>query len=126
MSSRPLLKPQLVITNGDMSADLTSLATNINMISLLSYTLVWTGTPAGTFAVSVSNDYIPNPNGVNDLPANAGTWVPLTLSSIVSAQGDDGSAHIDIDTIAAAWIRLTYAASTGAGVLNATIAGKSA
>lgn len=126
MSSRQLLKPQSVVTNGDLSDDLVSLITNINMISILSYTLNWTGTPTGTFNVEACNDYVPSPAGVLDDPINAGTWVPLTLSTTVSAVGSDGSAFIDIDTMGSAWVRLTYTSGSGVGVLNATIAGKCA
>mgnify|MGYP000101883020 CR=1 FL=1 len=126
MSSRPLLKPQSVVTNGNMATSLTSLATNINMVSILSYTIVWTGSPTGTFSVQVSNDYIPNPLGVQDAPVNAGTWVALSLSTTVAPAGSGSSAFIDIDTCGAAWIRLVYTRSSGTGTLNATIAGKSA
>lgn len=109
-----------------MAASLTSLVTNVNIFSVCSYTVSWTGTPTGTFTVEVSNDYEPSPAGVLNKPANAGTWVPLTLSATVSAVGSDGSAFIDIDIMGAAWMRLKYMRVSGTGTVSATIAGKGA
>jgi len=123
MSSRPLLRPQKVIVNGDMSSSVTSLVTNINMISCVGYTVAWTGTPTGTFSVEVSQDYVA-PVGVQDEPLNAGTWVPLTLSVPVLAAGTADTAFIDVDVTGAAYVRLVYTATSGSGTLNATIAGK--
>ncbi len=126
MSSRPLLKPQAVLTAQSMAASFTSLITNVNMISILSYTLAWTGTPTGTFTVEVSNDYVPTQHGVLDPAANTGTWVALVLSVTVAATGADGSAFIDVDTMGAAWVRLKYTRDSGTGAATATIAGKCA
>lgn len=124
MSSRPLLKPQSVFTNVVLSANRTSLVTNINMISIFSYTVFWTGTPTGEFTVEVSNDYVPSPEGVLVAPANAGHWVAIPLDTDVLAVGDDGSAFIDVATIGAAWARLLYTRTSGTGTVNATITGK--
>lgn len=123
MSSRPLLRPQQVITNGDMSSDVTSLVTNINMISCVGYTISWTGTPTGTFSVEVSQDYI-QPVGVQPDQLNSGTWVPVTLSTSVAATGGADTAFIDIDVTGAAYVRLKYTRVSGTGTLNATLAGK--
>lgn len=123
MSSRPLLRPQKVIINGDMSSDVTSLVTNINMISCIGYTISWTGTPTGTFSVEVSQDYVA-PVGVQDEPLNAGTWVAVNLSVPVVASGTPDTAFIDVDITGAAYVRLKYTRTSGTGTLNATIAGK--
>ena len=121
MSSRPILAPYSAITDGDMSADIISSVSIIQMISFISYTLVWTGTPTGTFSVEVSNDYKRSSAGV---VLNAGTWVPLTLSAATVASGAAGSGFIDIDGVAAYAIRLKYTATSGAGTLNAVVNGK--
>lgn len=123
MSSRPLLRPQQVITNGDMSGDVTSLVTNINMISCVGYTISWTGTPTGTFSVEVSQDYI-QPVGVQPDQLNSGTWVAVNLSVPVVAAGTADTAFIDVDITGAAYVRLKYTRTSGTGTLNAFIAGK--
>lgn len=127
MSSRPILKPFSVVTNGDMSADIESEITIIQMISYISFTLSWTGSPVGNFSVEVSNDYSVDSAGN---VKNAGTWVPLTFLvngsavSTVAAGGAAGTGFFDIDGVAAYAIRLVYDATSGSGTLNATVCGK--
>jgi hypothetical protein len=130
MSSRPFLFPQTVANNNTMSADSFSTVTNINQISAIGYTLVWTisgGSPAnGTFQVEVSNDYVPsNGTDLTGNPANAGTWVALSLTTAVTVTGTSGSAYIDVVGISAAWIRLHWVHSSGtSGTYVASVAGK--
>ena len=123
MSSRPLLRPQKVVTNQSMASNVTSLVTNINMMGCVSYNISWTGTPTGTFSVQVCNDYV-QPVGVQDHPLTSGTWVDIPLSSVVTAAGVADTAFIDVDVIGAAYIRLVYTRFAGTGTLNATLAGK--
>jgi hypothetical protein len=111
MASRPILSPQSVITNANMTTTVTSLVTIIQNTSKVSYDISWTGTPVGTFSVQVSN-------------TNPGNWTPLTLSAPTTATGAPGNGFIDIDQIASYAIRLQYAPTSGTGTLNATIAGK--
>ncbi len=129
MSSRPLLSPQSVITNGDMStATLTSLVTIIQNISMLSYAVSWSGsTPVGTITVEVSNDYSQNVNGS---VRNAGTWTALTFSvsgstaSSLPVSGNTGTGFIDIDQLGAYAVRLKYTKVSGTGTLQSVINGK--
>ena len=125
MSSRPLFRPQIVATAVSMSADGFSSYTNINMISALGYTVSWTNGASGTFQVEVCNDYVSPTPGVQDAPANTGTWVPIVLSTPVATTGTAGTAYIDVVGISAAWIRLhfVHTASTG-GTFTAVLAGK--
>lgn len=122
MSSRPFLKPKKVVDAQSMGASVTSDVTIIQEIPYVSYTIIWTGSPTGTFSVEVSNDY--SAGGINGTPANAGTWVALTLSAGVSAAGSGDSAFVDIHGVAAYAIRLVYTRASGTGTLNATVAGK--
>ena len=124
MSSRPVLKPQLVFNNTTLAATISSLITNINMIPIVSYTVVWTGSPTGTLVVQVCNDYVPSPGGVLIPPVNAGSWKTLTTPSSVSLGGAGGSTFLDVPVTAAAWIKLLYTSSSGTGNINATLAGK--
>lgn len=128
MAFRPELKPFLVITDGDMSGNITSDPTIIQKISMLSYSYSWSGsTPVGTVSVQVSNDYSLDAQGNT---ANAGTWNTLTLnvggvpSTTVAVSGNTGNGFIDIDQLGAYAIRTIYTAGSGTGTLQCMIAGK--
>jgi hypothetical protein len=128
MSSRPILSPFQVITNGAMVGNLTSIVSVIQNLSMLSYAASWTGaTPVGTLSVQVSNDYSQYADGsVN----NPGTWTTMILnvggvpSPTVPVTGSPGTAFIDIDQTAAYAMRLIYTAGSGTGSLQAFLNGK--
>jgi hypothetical protein len=122
MSSRPILSPFSVITNGDMSSNIISAVTVIQNSSMLSYDISWTGTaPVGVMSVQVSNTYSQYADGsVN----NPGNWTTLTLSSPPTVSGSTGNGFIDIDATGAYAIRLVYTRTSGTGTMNATISGK--
>lgn len=124
MSSRPLLKPYLVIKNGDMSGSLISIPSLIQMIPVLSYGVVWTGTPTGVFNIQVSNDYSLDETGK---VANAGTWATCPVSSAtptLAAAGVADNGFIDVLTTGAYAMRLIYTFTSGVGNLNVTVCGK--
>lgn len=129
MSTRTTLRPQLVITSGDMSASLTSKPTILQSLTGVSYQVVWSGgsTPVGTLSVQASNNYALNPDGT---ALNAGTWTTLTLSvngtpsTTIAVSGNSGSALIDPINTDAYAIRLIYTAASGGGTLNVTFNGK--
>ena len=129
MSSRPLLRPQVVANALSMTtADTYSLYTNINMIPVFGYTVSWTNGASGNFTVEICNDYSPpspDKQGVLNTQADTGTWVALTISPSVSTSGTAGTAYIDIVGTSAAWVRMHFhnTASTG-GTWTAEIAGK--
>lgn len=124
MSSRPIIAPFPVITNGDMSADIISAVTVIQTNSMVSYDISWTGsTPIGVMEVQVSNTYSQNADGS---VRNAGNWTSITLSATTDVTGNTGNGAIDIDATAFYAIRLKYTRTSGTGTMQATIAGKSA
>ena len=105
-----------------MSGNLTSAVTILQSLTLVSYSLSWTGTsPVGTVLVQVSNDYSLNANGTVN---NAGTWTTLTLSTSASVSGNTGTGFINLGTVAAYAIRLLYTATSGTGNLNVVINAK--
>jgi hypothetical protein len=105
-----------------MSGDITSLVTIISNQSMMSYQYSWTGSsPVGTISIEVSNDYELNSDGT---VRTAGTWTPLTLSSVPSVSGNTGDGLIDIDQIGAYAIRTVYTAGSGTGTLTAVFKGK--
>lgn len=122
MSSRPQFSPHKVITDGDMSADITSEPTIIQKLSMVSYSITWDGSsPSGDVVVEVSNDFEQNSDGS---VRNAGTWTELTLSAPTAVSGDTGTGFIDITQCSAYAIRLRYIFTSGTGTMNAVIAGK--
>lgn len=126
MSSRPLLKPQQVMVDVLADQNQTSLVTNINMVSMVSYNVFWENGVTGDFSVEVCNDYVA-PIGVQDYQLDNGHWVPLTLTTPVSATGTADSALIDVVLTASCYVRLVFTDTSGGmgtGVINAWIAGK--
>lgn len=114
--------PQSVITNGDMSGNLTSLVSVIQQLVMASYSIIWTGTtPIGTISVEVSNDYSENVDGS---VRNAGTWTALPLSGPTPVAGNSDSGFIDIDANAGYALRLLYTRTSGIGTMNVIMMGK--
>jgi hypothetical protein len=126
MASRPLLKPQQVMTDAVANQNRTSLITNINMVSMVSYNVYWEASTTGTFSVQVCNDYV-NPVGVQNYDLDSGHWVPLTLTTPVTAVGTADSALIDVVLTGSCYVRLVFtdtSGGSGTGKINAWIAGK--
>lgn len=122
MSVRPNLRPFSVITNGDMSSNITSEVTIIDNKTLIGYDISWSGSsPVGMMSVQVSNTFSENPNGTI---RNPGTWTTLTLSAPTPVSGNTGNGFIDIDITGAYAIRLVYTRTSGTGTLNAVICAK--
>lgn len=128
MADRPLIqaRPIFPIVNAvSMATNIISPPTNINMLPGLSYDLQWTGAPVGTFAVQVSNSYSQNPDGSVQTP---GQWSTLPTSSFQGTYpvpaGSPGNGFLDIVGTEAAWIRLVYTATSGAGNLTVVPAAK--
>lgn len=121
-STKNILLPSQVITGGDMStATVTSLVTTITGLDNLSYQLVWTGSPVGTFDLQGSNTYAP---GIGGTVLNAGTWTSVTLSPAPVASGSGGNLLLNLDGLGFAYVRMVYTKTSGTGTLNGTIAGK--
>jgi hypothetical protein len=115
-----LLKFHSVI-DGSMTGNITSPVTSIHWLDNVGVQLNFTGTPTGTFFVDVSADYTQDTNGT---VIDAGNWVPITLPSTPVASGAAGSIFIDLNQLAAPWIRVRYVATSSTGILNAFVTGK--
>lgn len=122
MSSRPQLAPYPVITNGNMSGAITSIATIIDKLSIISYSYSWVGaTPVGSVVVEVSNDYQKNADGTVRV---AGTWNTLPLSALTDISGNSGNGFIDIEINGGYAIRTRYIFTSGTGSLQAVLSSK--
>lgn len=128
MSQRPTItantnKP--LINAQSMAASFNGPATNINGIPGISYDLVWTGTPTGTFQVQVCNTHVQDNNG-NTI--TEGNWQTLPASSFTGTYpapaGNDGNGFLDVIGTEAAWVRLQYTQVSGTGALTVIPAAK--
>lgn len=129
MSTRTTLRPYTVIAAQPMVSSITSVPTILQSLSMLSYSVSWSGTsPVGTLSVQVSNDYSVGPDG--HTVVNAGTWTSLVMSvggspsSSIAVSGNSGTAFIDITQTCAYAARLVYTAGSGTGSLTAVVVGK--
>jgi hypothetical protein len=101
---------EMVITNGDMSADITSPALDLKEAVSYSIQAYWTGTaPEGTLDVQGSND---DSHYTSILPSN------------VVVSEDDNSILINVEKHAYAYIKVFYIADSGVGTLNVRINAK--
>lgn len=132
MSRKNFLPPYHLIVNGDMSGSITSKATDIQTYDNVAIQLVWTGGAVGTFQVQVSSDYSQANVGASQV-INAGTWTPITLQylsngSLLNATSIDTSVgspiYLNLQELAAPYIRILYTASSSSGTLQAYISGK--
>lgn len=110
------LLPFRIIPTQAVSGNVTSSVTNVFFKDNIGIQLVWTGTLAGTFAVQISADYVPD--------TGVGTWTSITLSPVPTAAGSPDNAYIDITQISAPFIRVVFTHSGGSGNLTGTIVGK--
>lgn len=97
--------PTEVIVAADMSANITSDKIQMGPDKNMGLQFIWTGTPTGTFGVSVSND-------------DGNTFTSLSLSGVTNPAGSGGTYWLDLVDINPDMIEVTYTASTGAGRLN--------
>jgi len=116
MPRKNLIPKIKLISQGDMSSDITSPATDIRYVDNISIQLNFTGSPVGTFSIQGSLDYSP---GLSDDPvANPGTWVDLTLSATPTASGAADQILIDMNQVPFPYIRVKYDATSGTGALD--------
>lgn len=128
MSSRPILVPNLdkpIINAVSMATSITGPATIIQLLPGISYDIVWTGTPTGTFQVQVSNTFRQAADGTI---TNAGHWTTLPAASfsgtypVPSGSADNG--FLDFVGTEAYAVRLVYTAVSGSGTLTVVAAAK--
>ena len=125
---RPLIAPNTntpIINAVSMATSITGPATVIQRLPGISYDIVWTGTPTGTFQVQVSNTVVLGPNGT---VIQAGNWTTIPSASFSGTypvpSGSAGSGFIDVVGTEAYAVRLTYTASSGLGTLTVVAAAK--
>lgn len=123
MAAKSFIKPYKILSAGDMSADIVSSITAIQLLDNIGYQINFTGAPVGTFSVEVSMDYEPG-RAPNWEPANAGNWITIPLTTAVVAAGAGNSAFIDLNQLSAPYVRLRYTFSSGTGSLDVFVTAK--
>ncbi len=113
--------PVKIVTAGDMSSDITSAVVETKLQDNMGIQLSWVGTPTGVFDVQVSLDHMQDTQGN---VTQAGHWVSLILSATIAAAGAADDAYIDLNELAAPYVRVVYTATSGPGTLTAYVTGK--
>lgn len=113
-----------------MAGDITSLVTLIPKLSLVSYTVSWSGTaPVGTLSMQISNDYSLDSTGAVQ---NTGNWSALSFYNrgtaaqvtTIAVSGATGADNLVTGLCGAYAIRLIYTRTSGTGTLQAYVCGK--
>lgn len=121
MSTRPYLPPFQVINQAVSGVSLVNSKVSVKpLISKITYSMSWTGTLSGSFAVQVSDDYSENADGS---VRNAGTWNTLPVTTTVTASGSAGNGFYEVATGAYA-IQLVYTPVSGSGNIIAIVTGQ--
>jgi hypothetical protein len=115
MSSRPLTGPTVLANAVSMSSSVATKPLIIQMESMAAFSLVWTGSPVGTFALETSDDYSLDASGE---VKNAGTWNALPLSETPTAAGTSGNDFINASSLAGYAVRVKYNYTSGTGSLT--------
>lgn len=120
--STNVLTPIILLNSVSMTASVESNPIHIQYEDNIGLEFVWTGTPTGTFGVSVSNSASLSTTG----GISGGTWTPLTLTTpdVPQAVGAAGNGFIDLNQLGAAFLKVTYTAGSGTGSLTVTMTGK--
>lgn len=88
-----------------------SLAENTKNTDNTGIQLIWTGTPTGTFTVSIS----PDGNLYDDI---------VPSPAIVQPAGSAGHWSVNINQTPMSWVRVTYVNASGSGTIDAIITAK--
>lgn len=127
MSDSFMKQPLAWSSSGSMTGTSTikSQAFYMGKFSGCSFQPVWTGTPTGSFAIYVSNDFQPSATGDQSSPANAGTWTELPGVTVTGdPAGSAGNTIIPIYAPCVYWIQIWYSNSSGSGTASGTFVGK--
>jgi hypothetical protein len=127
MAQRPIFTPKYLLTNASMAVQQIAGPSNIEQVSCISYDISWTGAPVGTFAIQVSNTYVPNPSPGN-LPLNPGTWTTIPQNVFTGVYptpaGTPSNGALDFDVTGFTWVQLVYTPTSGSGSLTVVVSGK--
>lgn len=111
MALKNVIKPYHLLTDGDMSADVTSSAVNVTYTDNIGIQLSWTGSsPVGNFYVQGTID--------------GSTWTALDFGTIPTAGGAAGDHLLNMNNLPYEQIRVFYDRTSGSGTLQAWVMAK--
>jgi hypothetical protein len=110
MALKNIIKPYHLMTDGDMSGNLTSNSVDVTYTDNVGIQLNFTGNPVGTFAVEGTID--------------ESSWSELSFSSTPSAAGSADTHLLNLNQIPYKKIRVTYTRTSGTGTLNVYVMSK--
>lgn len=111
-------QPAKVVNNYTMTATTTSTVIDTAQCDAVSWEIICTGTPTGTFTIEASNQYDPNSNATPTFIA-----MPATTPALSNPAGAGSSQLVTSPGLAAGggagrFQRLRYAFTGGTGTLN--------
>lgn len=107
---KPVILPDKIIDNQDMSSTFYSEVVNIQYMDNIGVQLEWTGDAVGEFFVELSNDKI--------------TWNVLPIYPYATVLGVPGSHYLDLNQLSPVYIRIRYEWSALGGICNGYITAK--
>lgn len=106
-----------IISDGDMSADLTSLETSVKNLDKASIRIEWTGTPEGEIVVQALQEK-------DGVPVVDADWFDLSFGSTITIDATNTDHQLIFNELPFERLRLKYVATSGSGTLNAKISAK--
>jgi hypothetical protein len=107
-----------VITNGDMSGNITSDAVDLMFLDNVDLIHSWTGTsPVGELVIEVTNNDINNQNALVE-------WVQLNFGNTITISANDGEDLIVIRGVPGRFLRAKYLRTSGSGTLQLTLSAR--
>lgn len=116
-----LLNPVRIINAQSMATSITSNPVEVKNQDNVGIQMHWTGNPSGTFEFQASENYLEDAEGN---VRNAGDWVTLPVAPPIVAAGTADDAMVDLNNLSVPYVRIKYTAGSGAGTLDAYVAGK--
>jgi len=110
MALKNIIKPFHLLTDGDMSGNLTSDSVDVTYTDNVGFQLTFTGTPTGTFSCEGTIDET--------------NWSALSFSSTPQAVGTADTHLLNINQIPYKKLRVKYTRTSGTGTLNVYVMSK--
>ena len=117
MAVKNVLERYKSVDAGDASAQIISPPTSIKFLDNVLFELLFSGAPAGSFYIEVSNDYNPVTN-------DPGTWIPLDFQASDVLVSGPIDIMAEVNQSPAPYIRVRWEPTSGTGALTIWISAK--
>ena len=119
MARKNVISAHPMLTDGDMTADLTSSSTDIKNLDNASIRITWTtaSNPVGEIKVQVLQEK-------DNTPFSDSDWFDLDLGSTITIDNSESEHQIIFTQLPFDKIRIKYVATSGTGVMNVKISAK--